>query len=56
MWPKAMTPAERTKLRRHAESLGARIVTLNMPNIDVNIAAALRRQCARCASSIWSAS
>src|SRR5262249_46942546 len=27
-------------LRRHADALGARIVTLNMPNIDVNIAAA----------------
>jgi L-ribulose-5-phosphate 3-epimerase len=40
MWPKAMSAADRTKLRRHAESLGARIVTLNMPNIDVNIAAA----------------
>ncbi len=40
MWPKAMSVADRTKLRRHAESLGARIVTLNMPNIDVNITAA----------------
>ena len=55
MWPKAMTAADRTKLRRHAESLGARIVTLNMPNIDVNIAAP-PRTCARCASTIWSAS
>ena len=40
MWPKAMSAADRTKLRRHAKSLGARIVTLNMPNIDVNITAA----------------
>jgi sugar phosphate isomerase/epimerase len=40
LWPKAMWGAARATLRRHAESLGARIVTLNMPNIDVNIAAA----------------
>jgi len=40
LWPKSMTAAARTALRRRAESLGARIVTLNMPNIDVNIAAA----------------
>lgn len=40
MWPKAMSAADRTRLRRHAESLGARIFSLNMPNIDVNIAAA----------------
>ena len=40
MWPKAMTAADRKALRSHAEKLGARIVTLNMPNIDVNIAAA----------------
>jgi sugar phosphate isomerase/epimerase len=40
MWPKAMSATARAGLRRHAESLGARIVTLNMPNIDVNIAAA----------------
>lgn len=40
LWPKAMSASQRTALRRHADSLGARIVTLNMPNIDVNIAAA----------------
>lgn len=40
MWPKAMSAADRVNLRRHADSLGARIVTINMPNIDVNIAAA----------------
>ncbi|MFZ4806170.1 MAG: sugar phosphate isomerase/epimerase family protein [Hyphomicrobiaceae bacterium] len=40
LWPKAMTTADRSALRRHAESLGVRVVTLNMPNIDVNIAAA----------------
>jgi sugar phosphate isomerase/epimerase len=40
LWPKAMPAAGRAALRRHAEALGARIVTLNMPNIDVNVAAA----------------
>ncbi len=40
LWPKAMTGADRTALRRHADKLGARLVSLNMPNIDVNIAAA----------------
>jgi sugar phosphate isomerase/epimerase len=40
MWPKTMSGSDRTRLRRHAESLGARIFSLNMPNIDVNIAAA----------------
>lgn len=40
MWPKTMSAADRSRLRRHAESLGARIFSLNMPNIDVNIAAA----------------
>jgi sugar phosphate isomerase/epimerase len=40
LWPKAMPAAARAALRQHAESLGVRIVTLNMPNIDVNIAAA----------------
>lgn len=40
LWPKALSASDRTSLRRHAEKLGARIITLNMPNIDVNIAAA----------------
>ena len=40
LWPKALPAAGRASLRKHAERLGARIVTLNMPNIDVNIAAA----------------
>ena len=48
MWPKAMTAADRKALRRHAESLGARIVTLNMPNIDVNITAASEDMRALC--------
>jgi hypothetical protein len=30
MWPKAMPVADRAALHRHAESLGARIVMLNM--------------------------
>jgi sugar phosphate isomerase/epimerase len=40
LWPKTMAAAERSALRRHAERLGARIFSINMPNIDVNIAAA----------------
>ncbi len=48
MWPKAMTAADRKALRSHAEKLGARIVTLNMPNIDVNIAAASEDMRALC--------
>src|SRR5262245_6563971 len=40
LWPRAMPATARAALRRRAETLGARIVTLNMPNIDVNIAAA----------------
>jgi sugar phosphate isomerase/epimerase len=40
LWPKEMSSAQRARLRHHTERLGARLVTLNMPNIDVNIAAA----------------
>jgi len=40
LWPKAMSTGDRTALRRRAEQLGARIFSLNMPNIDVNIAGA----------------
>lgn len=40
LWPADTDAAARQKLRRLIESLGARLVTLNMPNIDMNIAAA----------------
>lgn len=40
LWPKDLDAERRRALRRHADSLGARIFSLNMPNIDVNIAAA----------------
>lgn len=40
LWPKTMTANDRTALRERIESLGVRVVSLNMPNLDVNIAAA----------------
>jgi sugar phosphate isomerase/epimerase len=40
MWPKDMSSSERGRLRRIIDELGVRVATLNMPNIDVNIAAA----------------
>jgi sugar phosphate isomerase/epimerase len=39
-WPAAATAGETAALRRFAEQSGLRIVSLNMPNIDVNIAGA----------------
>lgn len=40
LWPKDLSAADRTSLRRHVEASGLEIVTLNMPNIDINIAGA----------------
>lgn len=40
LWPKTLSTNDRTALRRRIESLGVRVVSLNMPNLDVNIAAA----------------
>jgi len=37
-WPAEMDAAARAGLRKHLTSLEANIVTLNMPNIDMNIA------------------
>ena len=37
-WPAEMNAAARTSLRRRVESLGVGITTLNMPNIDMNVA------------------
>ena len=39
-WPPDADAAARSALRRRVEALGARIVTLNMPNIDMNVAGA----------------
>jgi sugar phosphate isomerase/epimerase len=40
LWPSATDAAARRELRALVESQGLRIVSLNMPNIDLNIAAA----------------
>jgi L-ribulose-5-phosphate 3-epimerase len=37
-WPAEMDAGARATLRRHLKSLDSKIVTLNMPNIDMNIA------------------
>jgi L-ribulose-5-phosphate 3-epimerase len=39
LWPPEVGAAGRTALRRRVEALGVAIVTLNMPNIDMNVAA-----------------
>ncbi len=40
LWPRDMSARDRSELRRHIESRGLRLATLNMPNIDMNIAGA----------------
>jgi sugar phosphate isomerase/epimerase len=40
LWPAELSAQPRRTLRRLVESRGLRLVTLNMPNIDINIAAA----------------
>jgi sugar phosphate isomerase/epimerase len=40
LWPKELSGGDRASLRRHIAAGGLEVVTLNMPNIDVNIAAA----------------
>jgi sugar phosphate isomerase/epimerase len=40
LWPAAATAGDTAALRRFVEQSGLRIVSLNMPNIDVNIAGA----------------
>ncbi|MBZ0146612.1 MAG: sugar phosphate isomerase/epimerase [Pseudorhodoplanes sp.] len=40
LWPQDIDAAQRSSLRRLIESRDLRIVTLNMPNIDMNIAGA----------------
>ena len=39
LWPAEVDPAARRELRRHIASRNLRLTTLNMPNIDINIAA-----------------
>jgi L-ribulose-5-phosphate 3-epimerase len=40
LWPAALSGEQRRTLRRIIESRGLRLVTLNMPNIDINVAGA----------------
>ena len=40
LWPDDLDATARDRLRRLVEENGLRIVTLNMPNVDVNVAAA----------------
>ncbi|MCL4764883.1 MAG: sugar phosphate isomerase/epimerase [Hyphomicrobiaceae bacterium] len=40
LWPRDMSARDRSSLRRHVEGRGLRLATLNMPNIDMNIAGA----------------
>ena len=40
LWPADLTSAQRRDLRRLIESNGWRLTALNMPNIDINVAAA----------------
>lgn len=40
LWPRDMSAADRRELRQHIERRGLRVVTLNMPNIDINITGA----------------
>ena len=40
LWPPEIGARARRALRRHTESLGTRVATLNMPNVDMNVAGA----------------
>jgi sugar phosphate isomerase/epimerase len=40
LWPAELSAQQRRRLRHLIESQGLRIVTLNMPNVDINIAGA----------------
>ncbi len=40
LWPKDLSASDRNVLRRHITARELDVITLNMPNIDVNIAAA----------------
>jgi sugar phosphate isomerase/epimerase len=40
LWPRDLSAADRASLRKHVVAGGLEVLTLNMPNIDVNITAA----------------
>ena len=40
LWPAELSSAQRRDLRRSIEGLGVELISLNMPNIDINIAGA----------------
>ena len=40
LWPGDMSAEQRRALRRMIEQRGLKLVSLNMPNIDINVAAA----------------
>src|SRR5665811_1003363 len=40
LWPADLSAEQRRALRRQFEACGIRLTTLNMPNIDINIAGA----------------
>lgn len=40
LWPRDLTAEDRRELRQHIERRGLKVATLNMPNIDINIAGA----------------
>ncbi|MEI9805518.1 MAG: sugar phosphate isomerase/epimerase family protein [Pseudolabrys sp.] len=40
LWPADLSPEQRRILRRQIEACGIRLVSLNMPNVDINVAAA----------------
>lgn len=42
LWPGDLDTAGRRTLRADIEALGARVITLNMPNVDLNVAGAAR--------------
>lgn len=42
LWPPEMDAAARRALARRLRAMGVRVVTLNMPNIDLNVAGAAR--------------
>jgi sugar phosphate isomerase/epimerase len=39
LWPAELTASDRERLRQTVQELGGEIVALNMPNVDINIAA-----------------
>jgi sugar phosphate isomerase/epimerase len=39
LWPAELTASDRVRLRQSVEQVGGEIVALNMPNVDLNIAA-----------------